>query len=105
MSELKIVAGKFYRAKKPRRTDDGGYNDRYVLWISRDGRSIQYDGPTVAIGRHRPIVPIENFKSWAGSEITKEDYMNTSPKITKKMTPEETVLWKNAVQYGDKDVS
>jgi len=78
MSELKLEARKYYRAKKPRRIIDGGFNDRYILWISKDGRSIQYDSPTIGIGRLHPTVPIEKFLKWVGREITHEDYMNTS---------------------------
>jgi hypothetical protein len=78
VSELKLEARKYYRAKKPRRIVDGGYNDRYVVWISNDGRSIQYDSPTIGIGRSYPIIPIEKFQVWVGREITHEDYMDTS---------------------------
>ena len=78
MSELKLEARKYYRAKKPRRIYDGGYNDRHVLWISKDGRSIQYDSPSIGIGRSYPTIPIEKFLAWVGKEITNEDYMNTS---------------------------
>ena len=101
VSELKLEAGKFYRGKKPRRMDDGGYNDRYVLYISKDGRQVQYDSPTINNGRNYPFTPTEKFLLWAGKEITSEEYMNTKPVISKKLTPEETVLWKNAVQYGE----
>ena len=78
MSELKLEVGKYYRAKKPKKCTDGGYNDRRIIWISMDWRAIQYDSPTVGNGRHYPTIPIEKFQLWAGKEITKEDYMNTS---------------------------
>ena len=79
MNELKIEAGKYYRAKKPLKCLDGGFNDRVVLWVSTDGNRIQYNSYSVADGRHYPTVPLEKFQQWAGKEITKEEYMNTSP--------------------------
>lgn len=74
--ELKV--GGFYRAKKPRKVIDGGYDDRRILWISQDGFRIQYDSPTISNGRHYPTIPTERFLKWVGKEITKEEYMNTS---------------------------
>lgn len=81
MSTLKpedIQAGRFYRAKKPRRCVDGGFNDRKVLWISRDRTRVQYDSYTVADGRHYPTVEMEKFWAWVGKEITKEQYKDTT---------------------------
>ena len=72
-----IQAGKYYRAKKPRRCMDGGYDDRRVLHVDREGQNVQYDSYTVADGRHYPTVPMERFLKWAGKEITKQEYMNT----------------------------
>lgn len=76
-STLKIEAGKYYRAKKPLKCLDGGFNDRHVLWVSADGTQVQYNSYNVAIGRHYPTVSIEQFLKWAGHEITKEEYVNT----------------------------
>jgi len=84
MGEIKLEAGKFYRAKKPRKLYDGGYDDRYVYWISADGKQIQYDSPTIGIGRNYPITPIEKFQAWVGKEVSKEDYLNISPKVKAK---------------------
>lgn len=78
MVELELKAGKYYRAKKPRRTFDGGFNDRHILWISREGDQIQYDSYTVAQGRHYPTVTREKFLAWAGEEITGDQYMDVS---------------------------
>ncbi len=77
LTEKDIHAGKYYRAKNPRRTLDGGYNDRRIIYVSRDRRHVQYDSYTVANGRNYPIILMEKFLSWAGKEITKEEYMNT----------------------------
>ena len=74
MSELKIKTGHFYRAKNPVKCDDGGFNDRVVLWVSYS--NVQYDSPTVRQGRHYPTVTLEKFLKWAGKEITKEEYLN-----------------------------
>jgi len=82
-SELKEIeakdlkAGAYYRAKKPRKVIDGGFNDRRILWISADREKVQYDSPTVVFARHYPTVSTERFLKWVGKEITKEDYMNT----------------------------
>jgi len=73
-----LKAGSYYRAKKPRKVIDGGFNDRRILWISADRTKVQYDSPTVAFARHYPTVPIEKFLKWVGTEITKEDYMDTT---------------------------
>jgi len=77
----KIEARKFYRAKKPVRCSDGGFNDRCVLWVSTDGQKVQYDSPTVGNGRHYPTVTLEKFLKWMGKEITKEEYLNTKPAV------------------------
>jgi hypothetical protein len=78
MEAKDLKAGCYYRAKKPRRLFDGGFNDRKILWISKDGEKVQYDSPTIGIGRHYPTVSMERFLKWVGKEITKEDYINTS---------------------------
>ena len=80
MNELKIEAGKYYRAKKPLRCLDGGFNDRKVLWMSTDGTKVQYNSYSVGFGSHYPTVSIEKFQKWVGKEITKEEYMNTGEK-------------------------
>jgi hypothetical protein len=80
MEDKDIKLGAFYRAKKPRKLFDGGYDDRKVLWISNDKRSVQYDSPTIGLGRHYPTVPIDKFLKWVGREITREAYISTSQK-------------------------
>ena len=75
MTDLKIEAGKYYRAKKPLKCLDGGFNDRVILWISKDGTKVQYDGYSVNIGRQYPTVPFNKFLKWAGKEITRDEYI------------------------------
>lgn len=88
MEELKIEAGKYYRAKSPRKCDDGGYNDRHVLWMGerKIGRNwvqaVQYDSPAISNGRNYPYTSLEAFLKWAGREITSEQYMDTTGKIS-----------------------
>lgn len=79
-TQLKIEAGKFYRAKKPTKCEDGGFNDRHVLYVSRDGNRVQYDSPTIGQNRHYPTIELEKFLKWVGKEITKDEYMNTEVK-------------------------
>ena len=78
MDVTELVSGHFYRAKKPKRVSDGGYDDRRVLWISEDRSKIQYDSPTIGQGRHYPTIPTERFLKWVGKEITKEEYESTN---------------------------
>ena len=64
---LSIAVGRTYRAKKP--ANCGGYiNDRQVLWSN--GEVVQYDGPAVANGRKYPKVTMDDFKAWAGKDVT-----------------------------------
>jgi len=78
MEAKEIIIGHFYRAKKPIKCADGGFNDRRVLWISEDHTKVQYDSYSVGIGRNYPTISMEMFLKWAGKEITKEEYMNTN---------------------------
>jgi hypothetical protein len=72
-----LKAGSYYRAKRPRRIYDGGYDDRKILWISAERDRVQYDSPVVRLGRHYPTVSMERFLKWVGKEITREEYVNT----------------------------
>jgi hypothetical protein len=68
-ADLKV--GRCYRAKRP-----GGVgfpaltNDRQIKFIGGD--SVQYDGPSVATGRHYPTVKIDAFLRWAHCDVTDE---------------------------------
>lgn len=67
MSQLELVRGRSYRAKKP--ANSGGLvNDRVILYI--DDRVVQYDGPAVGFGRNYPKVARDKFEAWAGSDVT-----------------------------------
>ncbi|MEX5606875.1 hypothetical protein ABFV58_02470 [Pseudomonas protegens] len=68
---LKIQVGRTYRAKKPAKAGDWRnpqVNDRTIKWIGHE--EIQYDGPSVAIGRKYPKVSREKFLAWAASDVT-----------------------------------
>ena len=45
-------------------------NDRMILHLS--DTHVQYDSPSLGIGRHYPKTPIEKFLSWAGRDVTEE---------------------------------
>lgn len=71
MSELELKVGRTYRAKKPAKAGDWRnpqVNDRTIKWIGHE--EIQYDGPSVAIGRKYPKVSREKFLAWAASDVT-----------------------------------
>lgn len=68
-----IRVGRIYAAKRPQRTGnifEAYWNDRIVRWISADRQTVQYDGPTVPIGRRLPQVSMDAFLKWAGADIT-----------------------------------
>lgn len=56
-----LKVGEVYRPRKGSRS-----SEREILWISADGRMIQYDGPAVRLGRHHPTVSVDSFVKWAG---------------------------------------
>lgn len=66
-----IKVGHVYSAKRPSAV---GFpplmNDRQVVFIGQAGKRLQYDSPTVAIGRRLPWISIEDFLSWVHSDIT-----------------------------------
>ncbi len=69
--EIKLQVGKTYRAKKPALVRSCGLvNDRTLLYVG--AFEVQYDGPSVANGRHYPRVPIEKFREWASHDVTDE---------------------------------
>jgi hypothetical protein len=79
MEAKEIVVGNYYRAKKPKKLFDGGYDDRRILYISQGQREVQYDSPTVGNGRRYPTITMERFLKWVGKQITEADYLNTTP--------------------------
>ena len=71
MSNLELKIGRTYRAKKPRKAGDWQQplvNDRTIKWMNSE--EVQYDGPSVAIGRNYPRVSIEKFLAWADKDVT-----------------------------------
>lgn len=73
MSDLELQVGRTYRAKRPAAAGSlfsPLVNDRTVVWVG--STTVQYDGPSVAFGRKRPIVSIEQFKKWASRDVTDE---------------------------------
>lgn len=69
---MEIKVGKVYRCKRKKIFGifDPVYDDRQVLWISEDKQKIQYDCPSLRIGRRRPIVDREKFEKWADQDVT-----------------------------------
>lgn len=68
---LELRVGRTYRAKKPAKAGDWRdpmVNDRTIKWIGCE--EVQYDGPSVAFGRHYPRVSIEKFLKWAERDVT-----------------------------------
>ena len=66
----KFSVGQVWRGKRPAHSN-GFVNDRVITYVSPVGR-IQYDGPTVNLGRRLPIVEAEVFEKWAGREVGNE---------------------------------
>ena len=66
-----IQVGRVYSGKNPSLIGlPRVYNDRQVVWIDPTRTRVQYDGPAVAIGRHRPIVRMDAFLKWARADVT-----------------------------------
>ncbi len=72
---MEILRGHIYRAKRPKPTVTGDFNDRMVLYINPLSGRIQYDSPTVRSGWKYPTVDHAQFEAWAGSDVT-EGYPN-----------------------------
>lgn len=67
--ELKLEVGRVYRGKRPRNCS-GLTNDRVITHIGWN--HVQYDSPSVAMGRHYPSVTKEAFLTWAARDVTEE---------------------------------
>jgi hypothetical protein len=68
-SDLKV--GRVYRAKKPMLVGnifDPKVNDRMVVYIGAE--KLQYDSPTVKMGRKLPFIDIDLFLAWADRDVT-----------------------------------
>ena len=66
--ELKV--GRCYRSKKPAVAGGFFVNDREIKYIS--DLCVQYDGPSVPIGRRYPSISKEKFLAWAERDVTDE---------------------------------
>lgn len=84
---MEIKVGHTYRGKRPRNSR-GYVNDRTVLWMDSLETMVQYDGPSVAFGRHFPKISRADFEAWAERDVTDElpngEYADWPP--TKKKT-------------------
>ena len=71
-SPLELIVGHVYEAKRPRSVGlfEPLMNDRQIKWISFN--EVQYDSPTVGLGRRYPRASKEAFLKWAARDITKE---------------------------------
>ncbi len=67
-----IQVGRVYRSKKPKAIGifDPLYDDRQILWIG--STTLQYESPTVKIGRKYPTVDIDKFLKWGDRDVTDE---------------------------------
>jgi hypothetical protein len=70
-----IKTGKTYRSKRPAPAGSifqPYFNDRQVIWCSHEANLLQYDSPSVALGRKYPKVTIDKFLKWVGKDVTDE---------------------------------
>ena len=70
---VELRLGHTYRAKRPApagSTLTPQVNDRTIVWLGV--LELQYDGPSVANGRHYPRVSREAFTKWAARDVTDE---------------------------------
>lgn len=69
MADLTLKVGRVYRGRHVRNCG-GLVNDRLIKWMNGD--SVQYDSPSVPLGRDYPIVRREKFLAWAVRDVTDE---------------------------------
>lgn len=71
---MELIVGHTYEAKRIKQVGlfFPLYNDRQIVYINRATGMVQYDSPTVALGRKLPFVSIEQFLKWAKRDITDE---------------------------------
>ena len=69
---IELIVGHVYEAKRPKSVGmfEPLINDRQIKWIGFE--EVQYDSPTVGLGRRYPRVSKEAFLKWAARDITKE---------------------------------
>ena len=64
---MELVAGKTYRAKRPKVNLRGVYNDRTINSI--EGDCVYWDGLTANGGAYMPVCSVRTFTKWAGEII------------------------------------
>ena len=69
---IELIVGHVYEAKRPKSVGVFGplMNDRQIKWIGFN--EVQYDSPTVGMGRSYTRVSKEAFLKWAARDITKK---------------------------------
>lgn len=72
MENIEIKVGRVYRAKKPKPVGffERLYDDRVVLYV--DPGRVQYDSPSVKVGKKHPFIEREKFIKWASRDVTDE---------------------------------
>ena len=71
MTHDDIIVGHTYEAKKPQRVGWMRFlNDRQVVFCGNG--IVQYDSPSVGLGRHYPKTTMEKFLKWAGKDVTNQ---------------------------------
>ncbi len=68
-----IIVGHTYSSKRPKGVGlfPTLMDDRQVKWTG-NGIHVQYDSPTVRMGRNYPTTTMEKFLKWADRDITDE---------------------------------
>ena len=68
-NDIELIVGHVYSAKRPKAL---GFppllNDRQIKWIGMF--EVQYDSPSVAMGRKYPRISKEKFLAWAKEDVT-----------------------------------
>jgi uncharacterized protein YpmB len=64
-----IHIGKAYRGKKPRKIKGTDiYDDRLVIWISKDKSKVQYSSAS-GFNKHYPSTSTDKFLRWVKKEL------------------------------------
>ena len=68
--DLKV--GHFYKAKHPQSCGlfPSLRNDRQIVWM--DGEKVQYDSPSVKMGRLLPYATKKQFLKWVKEDVTEQ---------------------------------
>jgi len=64
-----IHIGKAYRGKKSRKIKETNiYDDRLVIWISKDNSRVQYSSAS-GFDKHYPSTSMDKFLRWVKKEL------------------------------------